>query len=286
MKVRMKIWLLGILLMNAVAGFANCNGAGSSASDFRDSYEKVVKFLRGNQYSMCTEGDVYSRGSWHETKFSMPESKLEEFKNLFWWTISVTGDGTYYAANGAAGREKPKKTFYYGENNENSITFGDKINQNECVVFYSTLHGIPAPFRRMSMEEPKQAVYAVVWEVSKGRVNGSVYMFKGDNLDNMGRSSGKAADDSSSFLEDFSNIRTAFKIMSKNNSSDDAKVAGFTGLANKLLALCKEKGANVPSEDFSIYANAIAEMVNCSKDNFVRELLDQSLQILSKNKKQ
>lgn len=285
MKVRMKIWLLGILLMNAVTGFANCNGAGSSASDFRDSYEKVVKFLRGNQYSLCTEGDVYSTGSWHETKFSMPESKLEEFKNLFWWTISVTGDGTYYAANGSAGHEKTRKTFFCGKNNEKSITFGDKINQNECLAFYSTHHGIPAQFR-MGLKGPKQAVYAVVWEVSKGKVQGSVYMLKGDNLDNMGRCSENDTDDSSSFLEEFSNIRTAFKIMAKGTSSDDAKMAGFTGLANKLLALCKKKGANVPSEDFSIYANAIAEMMNCSKDNFVRELLDQSLQILSKNKKQ
>lgn len=273
MKVRMKIWLLGIFLMNAVVGFANCNGTGSSARDFRDSYENVVKFLMSNHYSMCTEGDLYSNGSFHETKFKLPESKLEEFKSRFWWTISVTGACTYYAANKGAGGEKMEKTFYYGDNNEKSITFGDKVNRNECLAYYEA-HEFP------------QAVYAVVWEVSKGSVTGSVYMITGDHLDKKGKSSEKAVDDANSFLEEFSNIRTAFKIMSKNNSSDDAKMAGFTGLANKLLALCKMKGANVPSEDFSIYANAIAEMVNCSKDNFVRELLDQSLQILSKNKKQ
>lgn len=267
--MRTRIGLLVILLMNAVAGFSI--NIGSTASDYRNSYDAVVDFLMRHQYSLSSQGDLFSNGSCHETKFSMPESQLEEFKKRFWWTISLTGEGTFYAHNRGAGQEKFEKTFYYGDNNEKSITFGNK-NQNECLAYYAT-NG-----------NPKQAVYAIAWENSKGVLRGSVYLITGDNMDNVGRSGAKYISDASGFLEEFSKIRTAFKIQGKSTISEESRLAAQTGLANKLLTLCKKYGHLLSQEDGLLYKDAIQDMKNSTTDNFVKGLLDQSLKILSKTK--
>ena len=269
MKTITKIGFTVIMLISSVSLCWADRISGSDFWDYRNSLEQVENFLRNKNFILSQESDLNSTSSYCITSFSMPEAELKNFTALFQKVMSYPGTHTYFSTVRPAGSPKAIKKFNYGDNKSKSITFGDNINQNLALAYYGKENKLPE-------------VYAITWESKKGTITGTLYYLPGAEMDTSEEKELKTSED---VVNEFSKIRTAFKNQQKLPDIFPDKLTVQTGLAIKLAKLCKNYFHLLDPEMRSICEKAILDMRESTKDTFLQDLLDQSIQTFTHKKK-
>lgn len=266
-----KLWVI-LSVMMAIPNHCLADGNGFCFADRNGFHNVVERFdslvtqLKDRNAVVNQEYERFEDGEYviyhFEVSADFCKDAIIPYSRTLSWVIDSQTEETNSNSYNKYEKSNPISVVKYGNNFSKTITLGDK--QVKWLFNMQKLHEAGNIGRKH--------VFAITWHKKGRRFEGKLCHFvntQNDTSSKIYASPQNTAD----FLMLLNNFRAAFAQLSKMPDTYNDKILVQTGLANKILKLCKVYGYLLDEEGRTLCSQAIYGMCQDLNDTFLKTTL-------------
>ena len=292
-------FVVGLMLMAASTTYAQ-----KAILVPSQAFEELATWLTSNDYVTSSTKSNYKDGYIMTYEYSIPEKKAKSI-DTYNQALLTSNKMAYASMVKKSGADSREENIGYGENNSKTYSFGTHKDRNYNLQYFrdakdSTMRYVYALvwysdgagntkgsiFKFYGKDPVIQRAQRASTSLMSGGgyfggmdsvvVNGQTVKYWKD-LARKYSTTEEAPQNSAEFLSQLNNLRAAFKNAKEQyhwSLQSQQRRNLQTGIANKIVKLCKEYKSLLSTEEQKFCSNALIKMKKDTDDDYLQSLLD------------